>query len=293
MHGRSELIDVDYIECGIDAGLHYLDNARLRNIIHDLYRDKRTGKIIYIAATALCHLADRYGQTFLALLFALGNFELSNLYETARKFITTLLLGSVGPLVTVGDPSCLAWAFVLSTAGLRVLFIDLDSVATSPVYPMGSTENIDIKPRIPNSPDVIIVNNRNRNRELIMTNPVQKRVECWLPDQTFLNSNCKIKSTEIPNIINSVSSNLEYDKIVNMQDVTGLDRVIFTDKFDLGQINTDKLNLSQTKLGISNLRKGKMVNLLNKFNDSGEISKDETWHVSESPVLKKNLRTKN
>ena len=69
--GGTQFIDTDYIGCGTETGLHYLDDMRLRNIINDLYSCKRKGKIIYITATALCHLAHRYGKNSLALPFAL------------------------------------------------------------------------------------------------------------------------------------------------------------------------------------------------------------------------------
>lgn len=49
--GGGDFIDVDYIlkdNCKIEEGLRFLDNDRLRKIIHDLYRPKRRGKLLYI-----------------------------------------------------------------------------------------------------------------------------------------------------------------------------------------------------------------------------------------------------
>ena len=66
-----------------------------------------------------------------------------------------------------------------------------------------------------------------------------------------------------------------------MQDVTGLDRVEFTDKFDLGQ----------TKHSIPNPRK--TVNFLDQFDDSGTIDESDTWNNNEFMVPKKrSLRTR-
>ena len=100
--GGADFINTDYIECGIKEGLRYLDDNRLRNIIHDLYRHKRKGKVIFITATAVCHLANRYGKTVLALPFAinlgLGDFGFTNLYQTTRKVVVSVLLGAVEPL---------------------------------------------------------------------------------------------------------------------------------------------------------------------------------------------------
>lgn len=279
MRGGSNFINTDYIECGIETGLRYLDDNRLRNIIHDLYRNKRKGQVIYITATAVCHLAQQYGKTFLALPVAIGDFGFTNFYQTARKVVVTVLLGGVGPLWFVGGPVALIGAFILSLSGLRIAFTDLDSIPTSPIYEMGSAKNL--KTRIPNSLDVVVVNNRNK---IIMTNSLPEKKECWLADQAFLNSNCKVKSTEIPNAIDLVSHDLDYKEVVNMQDVTGLDKVDFSDVLDLGQAEPCPPKSHQ----------GKTVNFLDKFGDSGTIDEKDTWDISESPVPeKKYLRTRN
>jgi hypothetical protein len=281
IRGGADLINVDYINCNIEEGLRYLDDNRFRKIIHDLYYYKRKGKIIYITTTVVCHLAHRYGPMFLSLPFAIGDFGLTNLYQTVRKVAVTVLLGGVGPLYVIGGPVALACALVLATSGLRLAFTDVDSISTSPVDVdlTGSAENL--KPRISGVSDVVVVNNRGK---IIMSNPVQENQEYWLPDQALLNSNCKVKPAEIPDAIDLVSPGLKYEETVNMQDITGLDRIEFTDKFDLGQ----------TKPSIPNSHKGKMVKFLDKFGDSGTIDEKDTWDISESTVLEnKYLRTRN
>lgn len=275
-----DMIDTNYIKllCNIEEGVRYLDDKRLRNIINDLYRHKRKGKIIYITATAVCHLANRYGQTFLALPFAVGDFGLTNVYQTLRKGFVTILLGGVGPLVIIGGPVALIVALTLGISGLRLAFSNLDFIPTSPV-----DVTKDLKPRIPGVSDVVVVNNRDK---IIMSEPVQKNQECWLPDQRLLNPNCKVKPTEIPDAIDSVLPDLRYEETVNMQDTTGLDRVEFTDKFDLGQ----------TKPSICKPRKGKEVNFLDKFGDSGPIGESEGWDTCENEFMvpeKRYLRTRN
>jgi hypothetical protein len=281
IRGGSNFINVDDIVCAIDEGLRYLDDPRLRNIIHDLYRHKRKGKIIYITATALCHLTHRYGKTFLALPFAIGDFGFTNLYQTARKVVVILLLSGIAPLYVLGGRVALSFAVALGVSGLKLAFIDLDSIPTSPVYKTGSAKNLE--PRIPGSPEVVVVNNRNRNK-ITMTNSVKPNRECWLPEQAVLNPNCKIKSTDIPNAIDLVSPDLEYKEVVNMQDVTGLERVDFSDVFDLGQAEPS----------IPKSPKGKTVNFLDKFGDSGPIDEKDTWDISESTVPEpKYLRTRN
>ena len=128
--GAVYFIDVDYISCEIERLINYLDDNRLRKIIHDLYRDKRKGKLIYITATALCHLANRYGQNFLALPFVVGDFGLTTDYQTLRKGFVTVLLGVFGPLMIIGSPTSLIVALILGTSGLKVALTNLDFIPT-------------------------------------------------------------------------------------------------------------------------------------------------------------------
>jgi len=114
---------------------------------------------------------------------------------------------------------------------LKLAFNNLDFIPTSPV-----DVTKELKPRIPGVSDVVVVNNRNRDK-IILCDPVQENQECWLPDQHLLNPNYNIKPTEIPDAIDSVLPDLRYENTVNMHDITGLDGIgiEFTDKYDLGQ----------------------------------------------------------
>ena len=276
-------IDSDYImaQCTIEPGVQYLDDTRLRNIITDLYSHKRKGKIIYVTATALCHTLKHYGQNFPALPFAIRDFGLTNVYQTVRKIVVTIQLGAVGPLVVIGGPLALIGAFALSLSGLKLAYTDLDFIPTTPV----DVKNL--KPRIADISEVVVVNNR--REKMIMSEVVQENRECWLPDQKFLNPNCQMKSTEIPDTIDSVLPNLKYEETVNMRDVTGLDRVDFTDKLDLGHHNEPSIC---KKLP----RKGKEVRFLDKFGDSGPIGEQDGWDICENEIMvpeKRYLRTRN
>ena len=71
--------------------LRFLNNDQLRKIIHDLYRQKNTGKILFVIAIAVYHIANWYGQTSLTLRIAIRNFGLTNPYQTARKISVTVL----------------------------------------------------------------------------------------------------------------------------------------------------------------------------------------------------------
>jgi hypothetical protein len=261
----------------MDQGLRYLDDKRLRNIVSDLYRHKRKGKIIYITAPAICHLSHQYGQTFLALPFAVGDFGLTSVYQSLRKAFVTILLGGICPLVVIGGPMAFTLASILGVSGLRLAFRDLDFIPTSPV------DTQDLKPRMRGIYDAVVVNNRDK---VSMSKPVQQNQECWLAGQPLLNPNCQVKPTEIPDAIDSVLPNLSYEDTVNMQYLTGLDRVEFTDKFDLGT----------PEPSISTPQKGKEVNFLDKFGDSGQSGDHEGWDTCDNEIMvpeKRYLRTRN
>ena len=293
-----DVVDVDYIKCGIEEGIRYLDNDRIRKIIIDLYFKKIKRKVIFITATAACHLAKKYGTTFLALPIAVGDFGLTNLYHTLRKLCVTILLGAIGPLYIAGNPLALGVAAILGTSGLYLAFIDLDKLPTT----IGDeTIPIDqIKPRIADLPDVLTVNYRNKVKAPSIIPPER---ECWLPEQSYFNPNCRIKTTikttEIPTAVNLATRGLEYDDVVNMRDVTNLERVDFSDIFDLGKPQTSiskvSTSISKVSTSISKASKGKEVNFLDLFGDPAEIPESETWDVADAVdtiAERTNLRTK-
>jgi len=163
----------------------------------------------------------------------------------------------------------------LDVSGLRLAFNNLDFIPTSPV-----DVTKEFKPRIPGISDVIVLNNRDK---IILRDPVQKNYECLLSDQRVLNLNYKVKPTEIPDPIDSVLPDLRYEDTVNMKDVTRLSREEFSDRLDLGQ----------TEPGTCKPRQGKEVNLLNKFENSGQISESEKWDTCDNEFVvpeKRNLR---
>nr|YP_010133682.1 hypothetical protein KYU99_pgp071 [Nitzschia supralitorea]QWM93172.1 hypothetical protein [Nitzschia supralitorea] len=198
----------------------------------------------------------------------IGDFGLTSLYQTVRKLVVTLLLGGVGQLYIIRWVQALGGAFVLATLGLKLAFTNPDKILTSPISEI-SYKNL--KPRIADMPDVVSINCRDK---INMHNPVQQKREYWLADQALLNSNCKLKLTDIPDVINAASHDLKYNEVVNMQDVTGLNRVDFSDILDLGQSDSYVPKF-----------KGKTVNFLDKFGDPEIISESE-WYTSEPPVIK-------
>lgn len=276
------LIDTEYIRsvCEIEEGIRYLDDPRLRKIITQLYRHKRKAKIIYVTATAVCHLANRYGQMFFALPVAIGDFGFTSLYQSFRKVLATIILGGIGPLYFKGTPVALFFAFILGASGLNLALTNLD-IATSAV----DVTKV-LKPRIPGTTDVVVMNNVHKQNKIIMCDPAKENHECWLPDQRLFNPNCKVKLTEMPDVVDPVLSDLKYEDTVNMRDVTGLNQQTFTDIFDL----------KQTEPSICKPRQGKEVNFLEKFGGSGQISESETWDIDDNEFMvpeQRDIRTRN
>lgn len=275
IRGGQDFIDVDYIDCSIEDGLSFLDSARLRNVIHDLYSNKRKARMIYITATAVCHLSKQYGQMFPAVPFAIGDFGMTSIYQTARKLSASILLSAVAPLLVGGGIYGLIAGFILATLGLKIAFKNLDSIPVTPIDLQGSIDNL--KTRISGVNDVVVVNFRNK---ITMSDKVNLNKECWLADQALLNSKCRIDPTDV---IDLVPSDLNYDDVVNMQDVTGLDRVDFSDRFDIGEVKSSIIDPSP-----SDYSNGKMVNFLDKFGDSSIIDEKDTWDTNEFSTPQRN-----
>ena len=159
----------------------------------------------------------------------------------------------------IGGPVSSIFTFMLSVSSLRLAFNNLDCILTSPIDVTKA-----LKPRISGIYSVVVVNNQNRDK-IVLCDRVQENQECWLPDQRLLNPNYNIKPTKIFDVIDLVLPDLSYKNTLNVQDITGLDRVEFTNKFDL----------EQTKPNIYKPRQGKEVNFLDKFGDSRQINESE------------------
>ncbi len=187
-------------------------------------------------------------------------------------------LGAVGPLYIAGGPIALFIAALMATGGLKLAFTDPDKLPTSfidEILPISQ-----IEPRIADLPDVVTVNFGNKVKAPSI---VQSKGECLLPEQAYFNPNCQIKPTEIPTAVNQAPPGLVYDEVVNMQDITGLDRVDFSDVLDLGQ----------PEPSISKASKSKTVNFLEMFGDPADIDESDTWDASsitDTVAKRRNLR---
>lgn len=285
------LIDVDDIksQCEIKPGVHFLENERLRKLVNSLYKHKRHGKIIYITATALCHLANEYGVMFFSLPFSVNDFGITSYYQFVRKFLTSILLTFTSTnLLIYGITNAALWRSVIcAILGIAMGLSHLEKINMTLIDPVIPLDKI--KPRTQqNLPEVVVINNSPGNK-ISMTSPNYKKGECWLPEQQWTNPTCQ-QLTDIPdNAIDVGAQNLnylDYDKVVNMEDRTQLKNYKFKDRFDLSP--------SEAKSPRPNLRKGKTVDFLEKFSDPKEINEAETWEPSQSEIPQKiDLKTKN
>lgn len=261
------LIDVDDPDCKIKPNLNYLDHKGLRDMILTRFKYKAKNKLIFITATALCHLAKSSGNHLLSTgpFELLAHVGLTNVYQAGRKLAVTVFLGSV-PIVYYGC-NAFVLAFILGTVGLRLAFSDLDEIDMSFINPNIAAK--DLKPRIPGIGDVVIVN---RRHQIVMGKHIKPKqpYECWLPGQTYLNPKCDLQSIQIPD---AVIDDLGYDDVVNMRDVTTLKKD-FTDILDMGQKATTSLPSTKPK--------ARSVNFLKLFytSNSENIPEAETWETS-------------
>jgi hypothetical protein len=51
--------DVFYPNCIVGEGLRYVDNDRIRKVVHSFFKHKQIYGVIYITQTALCYLAEK------------------------------------------------------------------------------------------------------------------------------------------------------------------------------------------------------------------------------------------
>jgi len=111
--------------------------------------------------------------------------------------------------------------------------------------------------------------------------------ECLLPEQQFSNLKCRLTVEEVTEISSKIK--LNYKDIVNMQDVTGVYKIEFTDKYQVPS-SSDVTNTVNTVRHKSKL-KGIVVNFLNKFSDPKNIPETEIWDIDSNLYGKINKKS--
>lgn len=151
-----------------------------------------------------------------------------------------------------------------------------------------------LKPRINNQVEVVSIDIPSNDYTLVK-NQLTPSYECSLPDQRIANPTCA-RHNIIIDIVNNAESVdvtldkiIEYDQVVNMEDVTGLGGDIkFADQFEIVPLeNPGPIKSEHSR---PNLRKKsrRTVNLLDTYGDPENVLDTETWDTS--PNTKHNIR---
>jgi hypothetical protein len=236
-HLIEDYIEVTHPNCLVGKGLRYVNNERLRKIVHSLFKSKSRDGVIYITRTALCHLVEMYGLGFPALPIPIPDFiGISNWLLLGRKIISVACLGIPLPMLILAQGYA---PFILSLAASsfgivvmlyvrdpRFLIIPTEIIST-PISLIGR--------RIPDQPDLISVDLKSVSGTKIIVSESSTSYECSLPDQRLFNSKCSLGPSESFDVIlnDIVDLLLNYDQVVNMQDVT---KLLFCNTLDKGSI---------------------------------------------------------
>lgn len=290
-------IDVQHPECILKPGVRYLDNPRLRKIVNYLFHHKVKNNVIFITRTALCHIAAEYGLYQLEFPIPIHSpVEVTNWIISIQKFITAGFIVSPTAIITLLGTTNLSLSvsvisFLVGLIGLNLTKDGGLAVIATQAFrgPISS-----LRPRISNQVEVVTLDIQS-NDYTVVKNEVAPSYECALPDQRIGNPTCTRHNIIIDIINNNESVDvtldkiIEYDSVVNMEDVTGLSGDIqFADQFETVPI--EKLGPMKAEHSRPNLRKNlrRTTNLLDKYGDPENVPDTEKWDTS--PNNKHNIR---
>lgn len=141
-----------------------------------------------------------------------------------------------------------------------------------------------VRRRVEDRPEVVSIDFEPASDKITMSeSSAPYTYECSLPEQRLGNPTCARENQILEIIENAESGNvvldtvLEYDEVVNMEDVTGLSGKEFSDQFEF--LPVQKPAPIEPKSIRPNLRKPskRTANLLDKFGDPKNIPDAETW----------------
>lgn len=282
--GIEPYADASYPNCIVGEGLRYVDNQSLRTHVIKYFKRKAIKKIIFVTKTALCHLMLKEHIQVPILSFFLKHIGIIdiNRYELLRKTVI-VLIGSGGILAVGLNSLYCGIALFASSFILQHYTQDANFEFIPTTFILDSNDSI--KPRIKNERDVVVVDFSDGPKDKItMSNPTPG-YECSLPDQFLGNPKCNMQLTSTQ--INEITTNIDYDKVVNMEDVTGLKKINFNDRLEVSKDPIAAISDSSKFK-----RAGKTVNFLDKFGDSGLISESDKWDAYDSncPAPVNNIR---
>lgn len=129
--GGENFIDVDDFDCGIEPGLTYVNNDRLRKIIASLYHHKASKGVIFITSTALCYIVQQYVTNFPAFLIAIHDFGITNTVQFVQKIVVSSLFLVGIPLLFVGTKIMYLIGTSLTVLGIILALYDPNRVMTT------------------------------------------------------------------------------------------------------------------------------------------------------------------
>lgn len=277
-----DYIDVEHNNCVVEEGIFYVNHEKLRKLVSDLYPYKVRNGVIFITKAALCQLAHLY-QVHLPInpiLLLQTAVTISDWYKFGIGFIAAIfILGIPFPLLLLYRASSLpkiislmSWSFgvYLAVRDPSFLTLPVDRV-TNPMYIIGS--------RIPHHTDLVVINIQNNNRGVAIKLPVS--YECSLPTQIMYNPKCKPGLSQLADIVEEANIPLNYEEVVNMNDVTQLPRVKFSDQLSFGKSIDKKPTTNPRLRGTKSIKKqAKTVKFLEKFKDPEIISNVDEWDIT-------------
>jgi hypothetical protein len=243
-------VEVEHLNCVVGQGIRYVNNERLRKIAYSPFKSKAKNGVIFITKTALCHLVEIHGLDLPPLAIPIHDFiGISGWYQLIRKIVSVSALEIPLPMLILAQgPASIIFSLAAGAFGIIAMAYTKD-------------------------PGFLII-----PTDVILT-PVNLIVR-RIPDQSDLVS-VDLKSvsrSKIAEITSNTDVSLNYNEVVNMQDVTKLPKVQFSDNFEVppSPKPTSLFRLRGTK----NYRNpGKTSNFLEKFGDPEFISDPEQWDI--------------
>jgi hypothetical protein len=280
-----DYIEVTHPNCLVGKGLRYVNNKRLRNIVHSLFKSKAKNGVIYITKTALCHLVKMYGLGFLgfpALPIPIPDFiEISNWLLLGKKIVSITCLGISLPMLILAQGYTTA---ILIGGFAIVMMFNLEDpgfliISSEPVLIPVSL----IRRRIADQPELVSVDLEFVSTKKIMMPEFSGSYQCLLPVQIMFNSKCSLRPSEIVDVISNANVDvpLDYYEVVNMEDITKLKLVKFSDQFEVTPNSNSKPIANDSLRGTKHFRnRAKTSKFLQKFGDTGVILDSEEWDVT-------------
>jgi hypothetical protein len=282
-------IEILHPTCIVGKGVRFIDSERLRKIVHALHKSKAKNGVIFITKSALCYLVEMYGLNLPAFPVPIPDFiGFLGWYQLARKIISVGCLGIPLPMVILAQgPTSIIWSLVAWGFGIVLAALIKDPgfviVPTTLIYTSVTPIEL-IQRRIPDRPDLVSLDLEFVSPSKITMPEFSRKYECLLPEQKLLNPGCSLRPSEISGIAENADISVPYRDVVNLQDVTKMNYLEFSDQFEVSTSRESTKPTTNFKLrGTKRFKEqSKTVNFLKKFGDPEFISDAEQWDITTS-----------